>query len=68
MGVAIGYMLSFGIGGISSVTGFAIDVQLDFGLILFALLFSMAVGMISGLIPARNAAKLDPVVALRGVE
>ncbi len=68
VGVAIGYMLSFGIGGISSVTGFAIDVQLDFGLILFALLFSMAVGMISGLIPARNAAKLDPVVALRGVE
>jgi putative ABC transport system permease protein len=68
LGVTIGYVLSFGIGSISSVTGFAIDVQLDFGLIAFALVFSMLVGMISGLIPARNAAGLEPVVALRGAE
>jgi len=34
-------------------------------LIIFALVFSTLVGVISGIVPARNAAKMNPVDALR---
>ena len=39
--------------------------QLTAGTALFALVFSTALGMLAGLIPAWNAARLDPVDALR---
>ncbi len=68
IGVLVGYGLAFLIGAIATSSGLALDVQLDFLLILGALAFSMLVGMISGLIPSRNAANMDPVVALRGAE
>jgi putative ABC transport system permease protein len=39
--------------------------QLTFGTVIFALLFSTILGMFAGFIPAWNAARMDPVEALR---
>ena len=49
--------------GISSIAPFA--MSLSFGNLLIGLLASVLVGIISGVVPAMRASKLDPVVAMR---
>lgn len=66
LGVVLGYALAFAVGIAGQAGGFALSVSLNPSLIVGALLFSMIVGMISGALPARSAARLDPVEALRG--
>jgi len=68
IGTIIGLALAFGIGAVSETMGFSLKVTLDPMLVLGALFFAMLVGIISGFYPARNAAKLDPVEALRSSE
>jgi putative ABC transport system permease protein len=60
MGVTLGFSIAWGVAAFSEwktvVTGFSI---------LLSFTFSLAVGVIFGTYPARNAAALDPIEALR---
>lgn len=59
------YGASFISGGMT-VGGETIKISLiPPGLVVFALLFSFGIGLISGLYPANRAIKLDPITALR---
>ncbi|MBF0217647.1 MAG: ABC transporter permease [Candidatus Omnitrophica bacterium] len=63
-GGAIGVMFGAGIAAaMSAAAGWAVRVSM--ASVLLATLFSIAVGMIFGLWPARQAARLDPITALR---
>jgi putative ABC transport system permease protein len=59
-GVLVGLLISAGIGKLAG-WGFIFDP----GTIAIATVFSLAVGIVFGVWPARQAARLDPVVALR---
>ncbi len=63
VGGLIGVALSFGISALLSALGVPTLITLD--LVLLGLFFSAFVGVVSGIIPARNAARLEPVEALR---
>ncbi len=58
VGLLLAYVTSFFLNKIFPST-------LDIGLAIFAILMSMVVGIISGLIPSFKASKLDPIDALR---
>ena len=55
-----------GVAGLNSFLGAEVGLNIDFALIFFTLLGSFLIGGISGIVPAMNAAKQDPVEALRG--
>lgn len=63
VGGIIGILLSFAASAIMGSFGLPSKVTLD--LVLLGLGFSLIVGAVSGLIPARNAASVTPVEALR---
>ncbi len=65
-GVAATYLLSLGINAIlGPLTGIAKLAALPFTSALIMVAISVALTLISGLIPAKSAAKKDPVIALR---
>ena len=64
LGCIIGLLLVSGIVAlVSKVSGFA--MFLSMGNIIFGLTISIVIGMLSGIIPAYNASKMDPVEAIR---
>jgi putative ABC transport system permease protein len=69
VGGVFGALLGFGISTIISIIGKAAGFPLESGvsleLFIGAILFAMIIGAISGFVPARRAAKLDPIDALR---
>ena len=66
IGVVITYLLSFGVNGLlGKLTGISTLAALPFGSAVIMICISILLTLISGLIPARAAAKKDPVVALR---
>jgi putative ABC transport system permease protein len=60
IGILIAAGASFGLARLMSVP-FAFDVQIN----LLAFMFSAAIGVLFGYLPARRAAQLDPIEALR---
>jgi len=67
VGVVFGLGIGFlGIYGINNFIGSEIILEIDYILIGASLLGSFLIGAISGVIPAWNASKLNPVDALRG--
>lgn len=66
IGVGVTYLLSFAVNGLlGKLTGISTLAALPFGSAVIMIVISILLTLISGLIPARAAAKKDPVVALR---
>ena len=66
LGVVVTYILSLGINVIfKSVAGITNIAALPFSSAIIMIIISISLTLISGLIPAKAAAKKDPVVALR---
>ena len=66
LGVAFGMMISYGVGAAASAGGFGLlKIYFEPLLMIEGLLFAIFVGMLSGALPARQAAKMHPVDALR---
>lgn len=63
VGGALGVGLSIGVSAILDQFGVPSAITID--LVLLGLFFSVVVGLVSGLVPARNAASLEPIDALR---
>lgn len=59
IGIALGVLISAGLGAVG------VPSKITFELCAFALLFSVAVGMVAGYFPARRASELQAVEALR---
>jgi putative ABC transport system permease protein len=64
-GIVIGLAMSYLISVIANSLGFSWGFYISINYILLAVGISVLVGLISGIYPARSAATLDPIVALR---
>lgn len=67
IGAIIGLGLAVAASSIANIAlgGLSFEITLSFPLLLSAILFSLVIGILSGLVPAIQAAKLNPVEALR---
>lgn len=63
IGGSIGVILSFVASSI--LESFSVPTMISAELVLLGLVFSIAIGIIAGVLPAKNAAKISPIEALR---
>ena len=65
LGIVLGWLIALAIGRVASASGTSLVPAVSLNAILLATLFSAAVGLFFGIYPARRAAGLEPVEALR---
>jgi len=65
IGILLGWLISLIIGQIASASGNSLNPAVSLNAVLLATLFSIGVGLFFGIYPARRAARLEPVEALR---
>jgi putative ABC transport system permease protein len=65
IGILLGWLISLIIGQIASASGTSLNPAVSLNAVLLATTFSIAVGLFFGIYPARRAARLEPVEALR---
>lgn len=65
MGIVFGYILAYVIVAVASNLGTVITPEINPVIILATTLFSITIGIFFGIYPASQAAKLEPVIALR---
>lgn len=65
IGVLLGILVSYGVTNIAGRYGYAFSFTLPWWSFAIAVGFSVAVGLVFGLYPAKQAASLDPITALR---
>jgi putative ABC transport system permease protein len=65
IGIIIGLGFALLISEIAKANGLSMPISISLELVLGAMVFALLVGIISGIVPAQRAAKLDPVEALR---
>jgi putative ABC transport system permease protein len=63
VGGFIGVALSFGVAAL--IDKFVLPASVSLPIVVVALLVSVSVGILSGMIPALRASRLDPIIALR---
>jgi putative ABC transport system permease protein len=63
VGGSLGLLLAYGVSAL--IDAFLMPARISPGIVVVALLVSVLVGLVSGLIPAYRAARLDPIEALR---
>lgn len=65
LGGFVGLLLGFALAQLIHLLVPALPVQTPISFVVFAELISIAIGLLAGVLPARRAARLDPVDALR---
>ena len=65
LGGLVGLALGFGLAQLIHLLIPALPVKTPMTFVLFAELIAIAIGLLAGVLPARRAARLDPVDALR---
>jgi macrolide transport system ATP-binding/permease protein len=65
MGVLLGISVCLLFNYIASIFSIGISTVISLSSIVFAFLFAMFLGLLSGVYPAKRASNLDPIVALR---
>jgi len=65
-GAILGIITALATGAIADSQGFGLlKIAIDWGLIAFSIVFAVGIGIIAGVFPARQAAKLKPAESLR---
>lgn len=64
LGGCLGIGLAYGIGLLVSLFSQTINMQFSLTIMVIACAFSTFIGLVFGFLPARNAARLDPIAAL----
>lgn len=64
-GIVLGWLLALGVGKIAAANDFLLEPAITINAVLLATLFSAAVGLFFGIYPAKRAAQLEPIEALR---
>ena len=65
IGIALGILISFIVAKVAQGMGYSWDFVISFGAILLGCAVSIGVGLLFGITPAKRAARLDPIEALR---